>query len=378
MAWLLFLDYIYIILMSSVTSPTPRKRSRKPLSKAVTLEHVAEAAGITKAAASYALTGKPEVSEKTRKRVLQIAKDLGYQPNLHAQRLSSGICRGMVGLFSLDLDLGIATEMISDLHRELHQIGFDSPVYTYGISKESKDSKKMNADAVHLLETLCQQRPEGMICSTWKLPDEALPTLAKYQKGRGTLVTVRQETTLECDQVIFNREQNTYIATQHLLQMGHREIGFCDFNAQKLDDPRSHGFVRALQEYNVKPNPSWLFQTDSRELGGQRLAEEFMTLKKRPTALCIVNDTQAATCVHQLMRAGLKVPEDVSVISLDGLAASEFGMVRLTTVTQPVTKMAAQAVKFMLERLRENNQDDPRKAIFSGELIVRESVLQIG
>jgi LacI family transcriptional regulator len=363
--------------MSSTTSPKSRKRARNPLSKTVTLEHVAQAAGITKAAASYALTGKPEVSESTRKRVLQIAKELGYQPNLHAQRLSSGICRGMVGLFSLDLDMGIATQMVSDLHRELHQVGFDSPVYTYGISKGSKDSKEINTDAVHLLETLCQQRPEGMICSTWRLPDNALPTLEKYQKGRGTLVTVRQETRLECDQVIFDREQNTYLAAQHLLQMGHREIGFCDFNAQELHDPRTRGFVRALQEFNVEPTPSWMFQTDSREVGGMRLAEDFLALKNRPSALCIVNDTQAATCVHQLLRAGLKVPEDVSIISLDGLAASESGMVRLTTVTQPVAEMAAQAVKFMLERLRHDNQDDPRKAIYSGKLVIRESVMRL-
>lgn len=363
--------------MTFSTPPASRKRSRNPQSKVVTLEHVAEAAGITKAAASYALTGKPEVSESTRERVLKIAKDLGYQPNLHAQRLSSGICRGMVGLFSLDLDLGVATQMVSDLHHELHRMGFDSPVYTYGISKRSREGSEPNIDAVQLLETLCQQRPEGMICSTWRLPGNALPTLEKYQKGRGTLVTVRQETSLECDQVIFDREQNTYLATQHLLQMGHREIGFCDFHAQELEDPRTRGFVRALNECQLAPNLSWLFQTDSREVGGMRLAEEFIALHNRPSALCIVNDTQAATCVHQLLRAGLKIPEDVSVISLDGLAASEFGMVRLTTITQPVEKMAAQAVKFMMERLRQDNQEAPRKAIYSGELIERESVMRI-
>jgi LacI family transcriptional regulator len=366
--------------MASATSPGSRKRSQIPQSKAVTLEHVAEAAGITKAAASYALTGKHEVSESTRKRVLKIAKDLGYQPNLHAQRLSSGICRGMVGLFSLDLDLGVATQMVSGLHRELHRLGFDSPVYTYGISKDSKDSqynRELDSDAIHLLKTLCQQRPEGMICSTWRLPDNALPTLEKYQAGRGTLVTVRKETSLECDQVIFDREQNTYLAAQYLLQMEHREIGFCDFHAQELDDPRTRGFVRALNEYQLEPNHSWLFQTDSREVGGMRLAEEFIALKNRPTALCIVNDTQAATCVHQLLRAGMKIPEDVSVISLDGLAASEFGMVRLTTVTQPVEEMAFKAVKFMVERLRQGYQGTPRKVIFSGELIERESVMRL-
>jgi LacI family repressor for deo operon, udp, cdd, tsx, nupC, and nupG len=108
-----------------------------------------------------------------------------------------------------------------------------------------------------------------------------------------------------------------------------------------------------------------------------RLAEEFIALKNRPTALCIVNDTQAATCVHQLLRAGMKIPEDVSVISLDGLAASEFGMVRLTTVTQPVEEMAFKAVKFMVERLRQGYQGTPRKVIFSGELIERESVMRL-
>jgi DNA-binding LacI/PurR family transcriptional regulator len=177
--------------------------------------------------------------------------------------------------------------------------------------------------------------------------------------------------------VIFDRKQNTYLATRHLLEMGHRQIGFCDFNARVPANPRTLGFSAALHEFDVNPNPDWMFQTDSREIGGTRLAEEFLALKKRPTALCIVNDTQAATCVHQLLRAGVKVPEDVSVISLDGLAASEFGMVRLTTVTQPVTEMATHAVKFMLERLRGDNRDDPRKAIFSGELVIRESVMHL-
>jgi len=358
-------------MSSANSSEAPKRRLRSSRSNTVTLEHVAEAAGITKAAASYALTGKREVSESTRKRVLQIAKELGYRPNLHAQRLSSGICRGMVGLFSLRLEMGVITQLISDLHQGLHQAGFDSPLYTYGISKD------LQLDAEHLLQTLCQQRPEGIICNTWDLPESAIDLLEKYQKNRGTLVTVRQECRLECDQVIFDRVQNTYLATQYLLEMGHRNIGFCDFHALETTDPRTRGFVNALDERNIKPNPEWMFQTDSREIGGMRLAKEFLALSDRPSAMCIVNDTQAATFVHQLMRAGLNVPEDVSVISLDGLEASEYGMVRLTTVTQPVNKMANVAVEFMLDRTRRNNQDTPRKAVYSGELIERESVRRL-
>lgn len=352
----------------STNQETP-KRSRSRAGKAVTLEMVAKSVGITKTAASYALSGKNEVSEATRAKVLQAARELGYRPNPHAQRLSSGLCKGMVGIYSSKLDLGVATLFVSELHSHLQKQGCEAPVYTYG------HYRGVEGDYRQLLNSLCRQRPEGIICNGFSLPGDVIDILEEYQRIGGTLVCVHSSLPgLECDQVIFDREENTYQAAKILLEAGHREIGFCTYGVRNTQEPRRSGFLRALAEYNVAPQDEWFFEAEERETGGVLLSEQFLKMKKRPTGLCIVNDTQAATFVHQLCRAGLKVPEDVSVVSLDGLPAAEYGLVRLTSVSHPFREMAATAAVWMNERLHKIYTGAPRRTSYAGEVVMRESV----
>jgi LacI family purine nucleotide synthesis repressor len=201
--------------------------------------------------------------------------------------------------------------------------------------------------------------------------------LEEYQQKGGTLVCMHSELLLDCDQVIFDREENTYLAANYLLQAGHRDIGFCMFDAADFSLPRSRGFARALCEFGIKPNQKWLFEAGHDEEGGAMLAEKFLKLKKRPSALCIVNDMQAATFVHKMLRAGLRIPQDVSIVSLDDMPAARHCVVPLTAVTQPWMEMADTAVRFLLERMKKQQSWESRKIVFGGEIIERESVLQL-
>ncbi len=360
--------------MSLTSNDSTKETSRRAGSragKAVTLEMVAKSVGITKTAASYALSGKNEVSEATRARVLQAARELGYRPNPHAQRLSSGLCKGMVGIYSSLLDLGVATLFVSELHNHLQNQGCEAPIYTYG------HYRGVEGDYRQLLNALCRQRPEGIICNGATQNGKPLETdiLEEYQSIGGTVVCVHSSLPgLECDHVIFDRDENTYQAAKVLLEAGHRDIGFCTYGVRNDDEPRRSGFLRALAEYNITPQDQWFFEAEERETGGVLLAEQFLGLEKRPTGLCIVNDTQAATFVHQLSRAGMSVPDDVSVVSLDGLPAAEYGLVRLTSVSHPFREMAATATEWMKERLHKTYTGEPRKIAYAGEVIERESV----
>jgi LacI family transcriptional regulator len=347
-----------------------RKNPILPNSKAATLADVARRAGVTKSTASFAFSGKRKISDATKKRVFAVARELGYKPNPHAQRLGAGRAAKLVGLFALTLD-HMAWKTMSQLHHDLAAEGYEAPLYTYGYSLEGPP------DHEALLFTMCSQLPEGIICNTAKLILKDCRILEEYQRKGGALVCMHSELPLACDQVIFDRNQNTYLAAHYLLQAGHRDIGFCMFDAADFSLPRSLGFLRALQEYGVKPNPRWLFEAGHDEEGGAILAEKFLKLKKRPSALCIVNDMQAATFVHKMLRAGVRVPEDVSVISLDDMPAARHGMVALTAVTQPWAEMAGVSVQFLLQRMQKTAPPEPRKVIYAGEIIERESVLRL-
>jgi DNA-binding LacI/PurR family transcriptional regulator len=344
--------------------------SKSTTSRASTLADVARRAGVTKSTASFAFSGKRKISDATKKRIFAIAKELGYKPNPHAQRLGAGRAARLVGLFALTLD-HMAWKTMSQLHHDLMAKGYEAPLYTYGYSEEVSPNPEV------LLSAICGQQPEGIICNTFKLLPKDCPVLEEYQQKGGALVCLSSEVPLACDQVIFDREENTYLSANYLLKAGHRDIGFCTFSAADFSLPRPLGFLRALKEYGVKLNPRWLFEAGHDEDGGAMLAETFLKLKKRPSALCIVNDMQAATFVHKMLRAGVRVPEDISVVSLDNMPAAQHGMVALTAATQPWPEMGKTAVRFLLERMQQTVPLEPRKIIFSGEIIERESVLRI-
>jgi len=346
-----------------------RKTPISPISKTITLADVAHRAGVTKSTASFAFSGKRKISDATKERIFAIAKELGYRPNPHAQRLGAGRAAKLVGLFALTLD-HMAWKTMSRLHHDLAEEGYEAPLYTYGYSLAAPPHET-------LLSTMCSQMPEGIICNTAKLDARDCPDLVEYQQKGGKLVCMHSALPLECDQVIFDRDENTWMAANYLLKAGHRDIGFCMFDAADFSLPRPSGFRRALQEYAVKPNPRWLFEAGHDEDGGAKLAENFLKLKKRPSALCIVNDMQAATFVHKMLRAGVRVPEDVSIVSLDDMPAARHCVVPLTAVTQPWEEMADTAVHFLLERMQKAGTIAPRKVVYCGKIIERESVLRL-
>jgi len=350
--------------------PARKLTLSKSIPPSVTLADVARCAGVTKSTASFAFSGKRKISDATKKRIFAVAMELGYQPNPHAQRLGAGRAARLVGLFALTLDY-VAWKMMSQLHHDLATQGYEAPLYTYGYSEDRPPDHGV------LLSTMCSQLPEGIVCNTAKLVEADCPVLEHYQQRGGTLVCLHTEMPLVCDQVIFDREKNTYLAAEYLLKAGHRDIGLCTFDVADLSQPRTRGFAKALQAFGVSLHPQWLFEAGREEDGGAMLAKKFLQAEKRPTAMCIINDMQAATFVHQLLRAGVRVPEDVSVVSLDDMPAARHGVVALTAVTQPWHEMAETAAQFLLQRLHGTAPQEPRKVTFTGEIIERESVRQV-
>lgn len=344
-------------------------------SKRVTIQDVAAAAGVTKSTVSLALAGKGNFSPETRQAIQLAAERLKYKPNPLARRLSTGRDDRTVALFTLRLDLSVGTKKLQLLQNQLAADGFEAPLYTPG-SEFGSDAPEI----LTLIKSICQQQPRAMICNIHGLSSVALKELQRYQDEGGLLVCYDDRTDLMVDSVVFDREDNTYQAVRHLLELGHRDIGMACSSG--LRGERYQGFERAMKEFDLRPRREWLLGSevvDDAGLysglyveGGVRLAQLFLKLKKRPTAVCLMDDSAAVGFAAELERAGVRVPEEVSVIGHDNLPIAQYGPLPLTTVTHPVEDIVANVLELLQSRLQ-GYDGPPRKIIIRGELIVRES-----
>ena len=337
----------------------------------VTMSDVARVAGVSKMTVSFALNNTGRVSAKTRVMVMEAAQNLGYEPNPHAQNLSNGRSNNTIGLFSLWFDFGVGTQKIQLIQSALNRSGFDVPIY--GIGLHDHYNEDVQADAI---ASIRRQKPRGLICFTNGLRPKALLELRRYQDEGGLLVSYDYPTDLDCDAVLFDRVDNTYKAARHLTDLGHRKLGYGDHGFARVNGPRVIGFHRAIAEVDGQWRPEWLLEAQSARdyaEGGRVLAARFLELHDRPTALCIVNDYSAMVFINELERAGIRCPDDVSVVGHDDHAMSQFARVPLSTVSHPSEAIASHAAEFLLSRLNGTYDGPARRFTACGEIIARQS-----
>jgi LacI family transcriptional regulator len=344
--------------------------------KATTIHDVAAALGMHKSTVSVALSGKGNLSAATRERVLQVARELGYEPNPLAQRLAHGGSHDLVYVFSGNLDVGLMAEKVLLIQQGLREHSLEAPLYVCG-----EVGGGGVASQTEQIRRLCRQRPRAIVCATQRLEPDVYRELEKYQQDGGIVVTYDLPIPLKCDQVIFDREDNAYQAARHLLENGHRRvgIGMSTIAGWSLHDPnhpaayRLQGFRRALAEYGVPVRKKWVFENPTYEMGGGAMAREFLKLHDRPTGVCIVNDYVALAFAVEIMRAGVRVPQDVSIVAHDNQPITTYCPVALTSATQPVAQISETVIRLLIERIK-GKTSAPRTVVLKGKLVRRETV----
>jgi DNA-binding LacI/PurR family transcriptional regulator len=346
------------------------------MSKQPTIHDVAAALGMHKSTVSVALSGKGNLSSATRERVHQMAREMSYEPNVLAQRLAHGGINDLVYVFSGTLDVGLAAEKILRIQQGLRSHFLEAPLYVCGEVKGAGITSQ-----VEQMRRLRRQRPRAIVCATQRLDPNVCQELEKYQQDGGIVVAYDMPISLNCDQVIFDREDNAYQAARHLLEKGHRRLGLgistiAGWSVGDQNHPLAYrlaGFQRALAEYGVPLRKKWIFENPTYEQGGGAMAREFLKLKDRPTGVCIVNDYVALAFAVEIMRAGVRVPDDVSIVAHDNQPITTYCPVALTSATQPVAKIAETVVKLLIERV-EGKTAAPRTIVIKGKLVERETV----
>lgn len=350
--------------------------SQNSLPTPITIHDVARVSGFSVTTVSVALSGNGRLSARTRASVIQVAGEMGYEANQHARGLR-GQGSQEIGLFTLDLDLGVGTRKLQMVQHRLGDMGYTVPIYAYGYRYQHSAIERAQEQA-KLVRALCRQRPRAIICHAPSLLPPALRELQRFQDGGGILVCdcYGQPLDIECDQVIFDEADNTYRAARHLLELGHHEIGLFIVGKAQPEGPRLEGFARALGEFGLAPDSRWMLSSqrsgDSEE-DGVDAARQFLALSERPSAMCIVNDQVAVAFCSEVQAAGVSIPDQLSVVGHDDRPIARFGSVPLTSVSHPIGKVSDLLISLLRQRIEEQSTDPPQRFWIRGELVERQS-----
>ncbi|MEU7138216.1 LacI family DNA-binding transcriptional regulator [Nocardia sp. NPDC046473] len=322
-----------------------------------TMEDVAERAGVSRALVSLVMRNSPKVSDHRRRAVLEAAKDLGYQPHIMARSLASRTSN-IVGV------------MVSDLHNAFFADvveGMDSAAQESGLELILNTGRRSAARERTALESLLAFRPGGIILLSPILPAAAIRDAAQ----QAPLVLVSRSSTIaDVDTVNDDGEVGAGLAVDHLASLGHRRIVHLDGGTAFTAAPRRKGYTAAMERHGLEPMVIPSEHTDSAGIAAVQKLLNLFSRDNFPTALVCGNDFNAVGAMSALAEAGLRVPDDVSIVGYDNTSLAALRHVSLTTIDQPRVQMGRLAVEALVERLRADRTDPVRRRL-QPSLVVR-------
>jgi LacI family transcriptional regulator len=342
----------------------------------VTIRDVAKESGFSSTTVSIVLNNAPlarYIPPATKKKIEKAAQTLGYRPNQFARSLRSKRSH-TVGVMVFDMTDPYCTLVLRGIENTLYQSSY-LPILTDVHNERSRFER--------YLEMLLDRRVEGLIVlANWLFLDINL--LGDLEKS--SIPTAMIGCELETDSissVIVDNEVGGYLALEHLHSLGHRKIAFIRGPKALTDSaPRWRGIRTCAKECGLELDPRLIMElpesrdpTSSFE-SGLKLTEELVRQKRLFTALLAFDDMSAFGAIRALTRAGVRVPDQCSVIGFDDVAMSALYTPSLTTVRQPMEAMGASAVGIVVEGINgvlEKREIAACHRKVVPELVVRES-----
>ncbi|HAP88443.1 MAG TPA: LacI family transcriptional regulator [Arthrobacter bacterium] len=306
------------------------------------IKEVAERAGLSIATVSRALSGKANVSAKSRQLAKAAADELGFIPSYHASSLASGRNHN-VGLVVPSIHRWYFSSVVDGVSATLLDAGYDLTLYNVGDKPERRRSV--------LNDFLLRKRLDAVIAVALVLSEaEIKQLLAIHRPIVGIGGALAGASTIRIDDARLART-----ATEHLLGLGHTRIAHITGEAElnqdfKLPGIRLAGFEAAMQAAGHAVRPEWVVSADFTIQGAYAVARNLLaTAAERPTAVFAASDEMAIGAILAARDFGLRVPQDLSVIGMDGHELGEvFG---LTTINQDARGQGAMAARMLLETL---------------------------
>lgn len=323
-----------------------------------TISDVAARAGVSPSTVSRVLNGRPGISEETRSKVLEAAKELGYYPAMAGRGLALGRTEnlGFLTHHRQTLDPGsFYGEILAGVDAEARTHGFH-------VLFSTDTSEKFPA-------MVKEQRVDGLILAGCDIPGDLIVAL----KAHGVSLVLVDNHLDKVDSVFTDNIGGAREAVTHLIRLGHKKIGFvCEWFDDLSFAERFEGYKLALQEHGLTYDENLAAEGLPRKEGSGYVAMRKLLERNIPSAVFAANDTTAAEAIRVIKERGLTVPEDIAIVGFDDGAVALHTEPPLTTMHVFRERMGAMAARRLLELIEDPNQP-PIHTKLSAQLIIRSS-----
>ncbi|MCB0164615.1 MAG: LacI family DNA-binding transcriptional regulator [Anaerolineae bacterium] len=330
----------------------------------LTLEKIAQLAGVSRSTVSRVVNGHPSVKPEVRRRVQQVIDETGYHPDPAARSLA-GQRSGIIGLVIPRAFQFLFTDPYYP--RLMQGIAQACNTHNYILSlflfHTEEEEKKLTP------KLLRQQFVDGVILSALPTDDPLIPQL--IQNEVPTVMIGRPAEALPVSYIDVSNIDGAFEAVSYLLELGANRIATINGPQNTMVGlDRFQGYLNALASRQIPVDESLMVESDFSEAGGYQAMQQL--LPHQPNAVFIASDTMALGALRALREVGLSVPEDIAIIGFDDLPFAATADPPLTTVRQPIRRLGAQAVE-MLINLLQNGLAPPQHFTAPTELIIRQS-----
>lgn len=330
--------------------------------QAVTVLDVAREAGVSVSTVSRIINGTVKVSDDKRIAVEEAIRKLEFKPNLFARSLKKGTTM-TIGVLTQDVESPFFTRVMCGLEEGIVGTG-----YALIIVSGHWDA----AEEAERIKLLMARRVDGLVILTGHLSDAQIADFAQTQP---IVVTGRQIDAPNVRSVFFSNHEGGYLATRHLISLGHRRIAFIAGPATHIDAvSRFEGYQAALAEAGIALDPALIVQGDFKENGGVFAMNRLIDSGAPFTAVFAANDQTALGARMVLSRRGIRVPDDVSLVGFDDLPTSAYLTPPLTTIRQPLFEVGQHSANLMMDMLGLPGKDVTLPPL---ELVVRETTRRV-
>ncbi len=306
----------------------------------VTIKDIAREVGVSPSTVSRALSDSPLISETTRQNVKEVAQRLGYERNELARGLVKG-SSGAVGLVVPDITNPFFSDIAQGVGEVAHRFG-------YGVMLcDTAGEANRESDYIRLLR---RKRVDGLILTSATINDPYLKDLAKTRTP--FILVSRLCRSVDAPHVVVDDRVGARLAVEHLINLGHRHIGFIGGPADvQSSRDRMVGYREALQEHGLAEKEKWMGFSDFTQAAGRKAGRQMLSLPERPSAIFAANDMIALGVLEVAEEMGFLIPDDLSLVGYNDISYASLPRIQMTTVAQPTFEMGKIATEWLLSVL---------------------------
>jgi DNA-binding LacI/PurR family transcriptional regulator len=322
----------------------------------VTQAQIARKLGVSRQLVTFALSGYPQISRKSRERILAAAREMGYRPNPYARALKTGRS-GLIGLWIPDQISTHYTHVARELNRLVKASRHELIVSEVSIAEEQKILSHVPMDGIIIVDA----------------PEQARIYQKSPRASRVPIVSIGADGIEKGDAVQIDLYAGTLEVMEHLIGSGFRRIAHATFVREDSSNAtRRMGYVKAMREAKLKPEFIYYPLTEQQRMVTRQLIQDYIREHGRPDAIFCHSDDVALGIYRGLQDIKLRVPEDVALVGCDGIQDTEYLECQLTTLVQPVAAMCATAWQLLSQRM-DHSATKPHRTTLKPKLVIRDS-----